>query len=226
MTTNASMPCLVLLAAASFFAAPAALAAQRSVCVNGAPKDECSSFLILEAGGLLPVAQSTRGVTWAPNDGPVEQTAFGDRLRWEVGMMKNVNGRWAVGAAANLGSGSGGALTGLTARGRRWLSPDLGLDVSAGASFQQRSSGARRADPTADVRLNFRDDLHVGVRWEQIVLDPFRGVDSAGQVYFDDPGGRQHALSLILGVGSEWAIGGSAALGAALLAWLATADFS
>lgn len=205
-------------------ALPTALSAQRTVCLNGAPRPACSGFLILEAGGLLPIVQTTRGVSWSGQP-PVEQTAFGDRLHWEVGMMRNVSGTWALGAAANLGSGPNGALSALTVRGRRWLGPDLGLDLSAGAGFRDNGAGPRRVSPVADARLNVRDDLFLGVRWEQAVLPRVREVDSRGTVFFDDPGGRQHALSLLVGTGSEWAIGSTAALGLALIALIASVDW-
>ena len=72
----------------------------------------------------------------------------------------------------------------------------------------------------AHARLNFGDDVYAGVRLEDVSLDPFRGSDGSY-----DPGGRPVAASILLGLGSEWAVGGSAVLGAALLLLLATVDW-
>ena len=125
--------------------------------------------------------------------------------------------------AARLGPGAQGALTGLTARGRYWLTDDLGVDVSAGATFladHWHGDDGRLVGPLADVRLNFRDDFYAGVRWESVDLKP---VNEPGTMI--DPGGRQHALSLLLGTGSEWAMGASGLTGLALLWFLTMVDF-
>ena len=82
MRVNRSAARRLLPAAAFLFAVPVALSAQKSVCLNGAPRAECSSFMILEAGGLLPIAQTTRPVTWSGQ--AHEQAAFGDRFHWEI----------------------------------------------------------------------------------------------------------------------------------------------
>jgi hypothetical protein len=200
-------------------AAPATLSAQKTLCLNGSPLPECSSFLIVELQGVAPVIQTSRPVRYFEG-AAIEENAFGDYPQWELGMMRNVGDRWALGGAARIGPGGTGFLTGLTARGRRWLTSDLGVDVSAGATFHSNGYGGRKTGPLADVRLNFRDDLYAGVRYESIYIDPIH------LEHQDDPGGRQHALSLLLGMGSEWAMGGSAAMGLALLLFLTTVDFS
>jgi hypothetical protein len=212
-----SLPFAVLLAAV-----PGSLQGQQTLCFNGSPLPACSSFLIVEMQGAFPIVQTSRMVPgWSGM--PSRVTEFEDRPQWELGMMRNLNERWALGGAARLGPGSVGALTGLTARGRYWLTDDLGVDLSAGATFINNhfSGGPRAAGPLADARLNFRDDFYAGVRWESVRLKPIN--DPPNWV---DPGGRQQALSLLLGVGSEWGLGASGLTGLALLWFLTTADFS
>ena len=199
-------------------AGPAPVSAQKTLCFSGSPLPGCSSFLIVEMQGALPVLQTSRPVQWSWGP-PTRERVWGDRPQWELGMMRNLNERWALGGAARLGPGAQGALTGLTARGRYWLTEDLGVDVSAGATFladHWHGSGGRIVGPLADARLNFKDDFYAGVRWESVYLNP---VDAPGTMI--DPGGRQHALSLLLGTGSEWAMGASGLTGLALL-WFLT----
>ncbi len=195
--------------------------APRAFCFNGASLSACRTFLVVEMQGVLPLVQTTREVAWFEGYAH-EERAFTDNLQWELGLMHNVGDGWAVGGAARLGPGSTGALTGLTLRARRWLSPDVGLDLAAGVSFRAINSpgrSGRSAGLLADARLNFNDDAYAGLRFEQFSLDPY--ADS----YTFDPGGPQRAVSLLLGVGSEWAVGGSAAVGAALLLLLTTVDW-
>ncbi len=212
----------------TFLVLPTGLAAQeatsrpRTLCWDGAPLPACATFLVTEVQGVLPLLRSTRSVRWSP-DYPIEETPYEERLQWELGLMHNVSEDWAVGGAVRLGAGSTDVLTGLTARARRWLAPDLGLDVSAGAIFLADNGPGHYGRATglmADARLNFGDDVYAGVRFEEVSLDPFRGSDGSY-----DPGGRPVAASILLGLGSEWAVGGSAVLGAALLLLLATVDW-
>lgn len=193
----------------------------RTICLNGAPLPDCSTFVLVEMQGVLPVLRDTRTVRWSGGM-EFEESPFAERLQWELGLMHNVSERWALGGTARLGSGSTGALTGLTVRARRWLAPDLGLDVSTGATFVTLSTPGRWGRGTgflADARLVFQDDLYAGLRFERFGVDPFTGPEDRY-----DPGGSQDALSLLLGVGSEWALGGSAALGIALVVLLGTMD--
>ena len=221
------------IAAAALLALPAAVAGQDSAwarapepfCFNGGPRSECGTFVIAEMQGVMPLAQSSQLVKW--NDDPSYPaqpiTAYGDELQWEVGVMHNVSERWALGGAARLGPGSTGALTGLSARARRWLTDDVAVDLSAGATFRAVSEpGAygERAGLMGDARLNFKDDAYLGLRFEQLRI---RG--GSGPYGGFDAGGEQRALSLLLGVGSEWALGGSAALGVGMLYLLTAVDW-
>lgn len=197
-------------------------AAPASFCFNGAPRSACGTFLVVEVQGVLPIVQTSRRVHWYGGY-TAEERSFGDRLQWELGLMHNVGDRWAVGGAARLGPGSTGALTGLTLRARHWVEENMGVDLAAGAGFHHLNTPGRYGRSVgfvADGRLNFRDDAYVGLRLEQFGLEPWTEMEAS------DPGGTQRAVSLLLGAGSEWAVAGSAALGAALLFLLATVDWS
>ena len=201
----------------------ATVAPTRSFCFNGARLPKCRTFVIAEMQGVMNLTQTTRAVRWSY--GPeAQERLFQDRPQWEVGLMHNVSEDWAVGGAARLGPGTSGALTGLTARGRRWINDAVAVDVSAGATFVSASGPGwwgEKAGFVGDARLNFKDDAYVGLRFEQIPLEA--STTPQGEY---DAGGEQRALSLLLGVGSEWALGSSAALGVGLLYLLTTVDWS
>ncbi len=207
---------LALLAAA----APSTRLSAQTLCLNGSPPPKCSNFLIVEMAGVLPVAQTTRTITY-PGYPSIDVNAFDERLQWELGAMRNLNARWAVGGSARLGTGSSGALVGLEARARRRFDPLFSLDMSGGIGYVVANAGPRRVAPVVDARVNFRDDFFVGLRYEQAPLSR-----SFQPGIYDDPGGRQHAVSLLLGTGSEWTLGGTALLAAGIALLLATVDFS
>ncbi len=83
--------------------------APRAVCFRGRPLPRCRAFWLTEFGLSLP-------------DGP-----FG----WQLGAMRNVGKRNAVGGTLYLRI-DGGTAYGVKPRFRRWLSPVVALDVSPG----------------------------------------------------------------------------------------------
>ena len=222
----------IALVAAFLVAAPAAAAGQAqdagekgsrppapaAFCFNGARQSKCATFVIAEMQGSTPLIQSTREVSWGGGS-TREEGFYGERLQWELGLMHNVSEQWAVGGAARLGSGSSRAVTALTARARRWMSDVVAVDVSAGFVTDAYPYGSK-AGFTADARLNFRDDAYVGLRYDQV------GLPATSEEWGAfDAGGEQRALSLLAGIGSEWALGGSAAVGLGMILLLSLVDW-
>jgi hypothetical protein len=196
-----------LACAAVLFAFPGSVAGQKTLCFNGTRLPACANFLIVEMQGIVPVAETSRTIRWSGGES-IDQSVFDDRLEWHLGLMRNLNERWAVGGAVGLGTGAAEALTSLTARGRRWLADDVALDVSAGVLYGPHEvGGGSRRGTLLDARLNYDDDVYGGVRWEQFNVRPW------SDEFQTDPGGRQHAVSLLLGTGTEWAAAGTGALG-------------
>jgi hypothetical protein len=225
---------LAIAVAAAAVILPAAVAGQdtarapapREFCFDGGRLPKCRTFVIAEMQGVMRLAQTSRLVRWNDDSQyPAQPVSVWDEdgLQWEVGLMHNVSERWALGGAARLGDGSTGALTGLTARARRWMSDEVAVDMSAGATFVAASSPGdytKKTGFSGDARLNFSDDAYFGLRYEQVPIGakpgPYGGFDA---------GGEQRALSLLLGVGSEWAVAGSAALGLGLVLFLINGNF-
>jgi hypothetical protein len=140
-----------------------------------------------------------------------------------------VGGRADAQRLGPLGAGGGrAARSGLDGRADRSHRARAPLDVGPG-----RGGPVGGRDPVAtpawygekagfvgDARLNFRDDAYVGLRYEHVPLATSTGPEGGF-----DAGGEQRALSLLLGVGSEWAVGGSAAVGLALIWFLTSVEW-
>lgn len=90
----------------------------RSLAFRGGDRSHCSSFLLTEAGLFVPITGQALG-----------QNLFGSV---DVGAMKNVGRRAAVGASAFWESGSDHNRGGVRLRYRRWLEDRLSLEFSPG----------------------------------------------------------------------------------------------
>jgi hypothetical protein len=101
---------------------PATAAAQ--TCFRGRPEPTCASFFITEAEGGLVV--------------PLGGGGTGVRVGVDVGLMRNIGSRSAIGATiasgAYLNGGESGFVS-LRPRYRYWLSPTTSLDVGPGVQW-------------------------------------------------------------------------------------------
>jgi hypothetical protein len=125
-----------------------------SLCFRGGPRSECSSFLITEFG-------------------------YAERqlLFWEVGWMKNVGGRLALGGTLLKAPFADQGL-GLKPRVRVWLASDLSLDVGAGLLFESEEMDQGF---TGHVGFNIADMLQPYAQVE-VVKDKWRGTDRATSI--------------------------------------------
>ena len=181
-------------------------------CFRGRPLPECRSFWILEFQGLLPLARSTRTV--GSPEFPFEVEIMGASLEWTAGHMWNLDGGpWAVGGTLTIGTQADGLLSGLRARGRRWLSPDLALEGTLGYALVDVNggTGGTAGGVSTDLRINIRDQGAFFVRWDRFDIAPSEWV-RADYVYLDE-GGVQHAFLVGASAGSLPAIVGSGLLG-------------
>jgi hypothetical protein len=87
-------------------------------------------------------------------------SAFGNHGTWEIGAMKNIGQRSAVGGTLLWGIGGADSdRIGMHARYRYWLSADRRIDVAAGTVRVAPDHGeaGTSAAATADLRLTVRD---------------------------------------------------------------------
>ena len=97
-------------------------------CFRGHPQAECRAFFLTEWGWALRFGNQTR------------QYGHNSYWTWQLGWMRNVSSRDALGASLFLGAETdrfdlSGRTFGVKARYRRWLGPQLALDVGAGPAL-------------------------------------------------------------------------------------------
>ena len=129
---------MTLCSALMLIGARLAAQAPTGLCFRPRPLPTCSAYLITEFGVGVGLSRS-------------EFHPAGPLFTWELGGMKNLGERSALGAtvfvnASDFGSGPGGRL-----RLRRWLSQGLSLDVAPGIILS--GSAARRF--SGEVALDF-----------------------------------------------------------------------
>lgn len=128
----------------------APLRAQHAVCFRGRPLPQCRAFWLTEFGLSLP-------------DGP-----FG----WELGGMRNVGTRSAVGGTLYLRV-DGGTAYGVKPRFRRWLSPVVALDVSPGIIIM--AGAGKSVGFAGHVGVSLADLLALSIQAETAPPDFERG---------------------------------------------------
>lgn len=210
-TRNRNIPCrgtaLALLALAlAPLVTPAGIAAQaetsagesptveqRPVCFPGGPLAECKRFWLVELQGFLPLLQTTRVVEFDQSPSILSE-AFGRAVELNVGHMVNIDSTWAFGGTVALANLGVGGYWGLRGRVRRWVSPDVALEVSGGILGGGEHHFANQG-LTADVRLNHRDQGAIIVRWDGVSLPEYARY---GEM---DPGGFQQAVSVGVAAG-------------------------
>jgi len=180
---------LALLALAPQYTWAQAVDEPTSLCFKGGPRSECSSFLITELG----YAERLGGLS----DGSHDRKS----LFWEVGWMKNVGGRLALGGT--LLKDIADERFGLKPRVRVWLASDLSLDVGAGVLFE---NDAMDQGFTGHVGFNIAD-----------LLQPYAQVEVLNFKW----GGSDTAKSVGLKGGSYLAVAGTAAILIGLAMFLA-----
>jgi len=150
--------------------------ADGGVCFRGKPKPECDSFLITEIGlGLRLADDRVSNVGW-----PIS----------EIGWMKNVNDRYAIGATSYVTYESQytNFRGGVKLRARRWLDHGFSLNLSSGIVFLGDPPGP---DYVAHVDLNYKDLVapYVGLDMLSDQTSPLDGPNWHAGLRFGSYGG-------------------------------------
>jgi hypothetical protein len=174
---------------------------QRAFCYVGRPAESCRMFLVAEGNAYGAFAGSRYRRTGY--QGEVRRHRhLAPHIAWEVGAMRNITERDAVGAVLLVGGDANGERVALKGRYRRWLTPRSAVDVGAGGLF------ARRAEPRPG--LDEPGNVHVpvaGVTGDVAVgLTDWVGVSVRGDLLLDADGERAHALYGGLKLGTRPAV--------------------
>lgn len=189
--------------------ASGASAQTHSLTWRGAPLSHTKSFLITECGYSFRLSQNS-----APRYG-------GNRnlhVEWELGWMKNVSPKWAVGATSYFSADDDGSRLALKPRVRRWLSPTLSFDMSAGPIVKTFNSLNDDAPGlTLGVALMKRDLVGITLTYEQI---PFTQTDRLPSDEFVYTKGTERVMYAGLRLGSQPGTVVGVAIPVGLIIWL------
>lgn len=129
-----------------------------SLCWSGKPMPECRTFLITELGVYARL-----------DDDPTQASDNPVYFTLDLGIMKNVSDRHAVGLTAFGGSGDGHARVGTRFRYRRWLSRYTSVDVAPGLLFYGSEDGGYTHQAPGVIlgtTVNWRDWVALGFEVE------------------------------------------------------------
>lgn len=119
------------------------------------------------------------------------------RMILDVGLMRNLGSRWAVGGNAHLEVGDGEGGFGFLGRGRRWLSRSISVDLATGVLIPDENSGGNGGNTTSwisQAHLNLGNLVSLTAEVDRWTYD-----------YGEDP--FSPALETVSG--TNWYLGGS-----------------
>ncbi len=125
-------------------------------CFRGRPRSQCRSFWITEAGYGVRLSSVDQQTSYQPGGWLLPSV--------ELGGMRNLGGRVAVGASIGAGVLGNAYLT-AKPRIRYWLSPTASLDFAPGLALTGSSEIER---VTADASLMFGD--RVGITAQSFIV--------------------------------------------------------
>lgn len=150
-------------------------------CWRGKPRPFCDQFLITEIGAYRRLLRPSTTIT-VPKTGIGQPDTYSYNkepnrafVSIEVGGMKNLSDRSAIGATAVFSwlGAEGGA--GVKARYRRWLSPNgIALDIGAGVESRPYEVYLGKEESpgfTSDIAINAADYLSVVARYDLLRIN-------------------------------------------------------
>jgi len=190
-------------------------------CFSHPARDDCDAWWVFEVAGHLPLAVSSETFQ-LENATAEEYQAFGPHVSWDVGYMRPIGGRSAIGVVGMAGYGGPAERWAIKGRYGLDLPGSSSLDLSAGwlhavvDGFSQRDGRG----VTADLRLSRGDWLSAGLRYDRVSTDPLAGQD-LGAHLFPTAQALYGGVTLRQRAGLYGTAGVGAVLGAyVLLIWL------
>lgn len=183
-----------------------ATAVPRVGCFRGEPQPTCASFWLIELQGSTTLLAPTYRVH--DLDFSFELDEGGAVYELSLGHMVNLGPEWAVGGTVSLGTGAADAFTGVRARVRRWLSPDLSLEFEGGLARGRADHGwfASSTGISTGLRINIQDYGSAFVRWDTYGSGDPAPIFGPARVSGPD---RPHFLRAGIGLGSKAAVVGT-----------------
>ena len=160
LRATAQILALSMLASTSLPGQTDSVASPKHFCFRGQPAPACTAFAITEFGGALG-----SGHDYSFEGHSVER----GMVFWELGLMRNLGSRSALGGTVLLTSRFS---LGLKARYRHWLGRGFSLDVAPGLTVYDERNYAQVPAFTGHVTLNYGDWISIGGMLETSAFDP------------------------------------------------------
>ncbi len=129
---------------------------------RGGPADSCKSFALFETGVVYrAVGSATYGYS--------NRTM----LMVDLGYMRNISNRWALGGSGHVNLNGDGAKVGLRGRARYWFTPKVGLDLMSGVIVYGNYDHEKMNGPglTLGLSLTFEELLSFDAYLESIPIE-------------------------------------------------------
>ena len=130
------------------------------MCFRGGPRARCESYTVFEVSGVMTTGFLRRelGGCAKPTAACSSSGMANGYYAWNVGGMRNLWSRGAVGAAIEFGETSFDEIRfAPQARGRVWLTPRLSVDAAAGLLLLNGGSVGTGTGLTGDVMIGVGD---------------------------------------------------------------------
>ena len=175
-------------------------------CLRGEPRPMCASFWLIELQGSTTLMSPSYWVHGPDYSFRIDESEAVYELT--LGHMSNLDLRWAVGGGVSLGTGANDAFTGVRGRVRRWLTPNLSVELEAGLARGRGHYGwyAPTTGFSTGLRFNIQDYGSAFVRYDGYGAgdpDTAQGPPPAGAA------SRSHFVRGGIGLGSKAAIVGT-----------------
>lgn len=173
----------------------------KSFCFRGRPLPECRYFMLTEFSILYRFAGTPE------SELPMGVDVGKTHLSWDLGLMRNLNEKHALGGSVFVALDGGGSRLGIKPRYRYWFNQNTSLDISGGVLLANSSDFTKTPGYLLGASLGYKDYFSL---MTQIDVIPYEGT-----IFL--PGGtlkdtKKNRVSGYVGakLGSKYAITGTA----------------
>ncbi len=192
---------------------------QAQPCLRPRPSSNCKMFLLIDYGFYTRLNSKPQNTIISPDlvqHEDIEDLSYKFYYTSDVGLMKNMNTKYAFGVSHFIGLHSKGEVRGgMKLWGRRWFGPDTSIDFAPGFYFWNTESKVRKLGFMGSLHFNKGNVFGISVMYERLTLIPNNtsGTDIQifeasrdtafylGAKFGSEIGALLHAVSAIVAIG-------------------------